>query len=319
MQYEKDFEKLHFLDISIDSNDNELMLRKSNLRLCRIFTWSTYPGTGFRLSASSPPPHTVQLVESNSPAAATGLRIRDVILAVNGQNVSNIDYQDLINAIENIKKNNQPIELLVIEKSRYDNLIKKGIDFNPIHAKQLTAPTQMPREYMDFPKNTPRTCDVHLGPTDQGFGFDVIEGENDIGLYIQGVYANTPASRTALRKSDRILKIDDEFVDDKPSKMIKEKLRTAKKNGAVKLYVVDTHTYKYSDDAVGHSPLKSETWMRSSHQQDIRLCTITRADVKDTYGFEIVNNTKEKYCSIFLRPGRSGGPSRIRHTLFLIT
>ncbi|CAF5012190.1 unnamed protein product, partial [Rotaria sp. Silwood1] len=45
------------------------------------------------------------------------------------------------------------------------------------------------------------------------FGFEVINGENDIGAYIQEVFPNTPASNTPLRKCDRIIEIDDKDVD----------------------------------------------------------------------------------------------------------
>ncbi len=103
----------------------------------------------------------------------------------------------------------------------------------------------MPIDYFNFPKHQPRTCNIRLGKSDTTFGFEVVNGENDVGAYIQEVFPNTPASDTSLRKSDRIIEIDDKFVDKDLSKSILEKLGKAKTKGAVKLYVVDTETYKY--------------------------------------------------------------------------
>jgi C-terminal processing protease CtpA/Prc len=63
-----------------------------------------------------------------------------------------------------------------------------------------------------------------------------------VGSYIQEVFPNTPAINTSLRKSNRIIEIDDKFVDKDVSKSILEKLGKAKTKGAVQLYVVDTDT-----------------------------------------------------------------------------
>ncbi|CAF5127178.1 unnamed protein product, partial [Rotaria sp. Silwood1] len=66
-----------------------------NLRRCGLCLWNNYAGLGFILEPAPLPPHIVQLVESNSPAVAAGLRIRDVILAVNDKNMCESSYDDL--------------------------------------------------------------------------------------------------------------------------------------------------------------------------------------------------------------------------------
>lgn len=226
------------------SNNNDF-LRNANVRLCRLRIWPNFEGLGFNLEASTRPPHLIRLVESNSPAAAGGLKILDVILAVNQRDVSNADYNEVRNAIKSARDSNVPIELLVVEQRFYQALKKKDIRIDSANATVINTPATMPIEYQNFRKREPRTCNLRLNPQETTFGFEVVNGENDIGAYIQEVFPNTPASRTQLSKSDRIIEVDDKFVDKDVSKSILEKLGKAKSKGAVKLYVMDTDTYKH--------------------------------------------------------------------------
>jgi C-terminal processing protease CtpA/Prc len=227
------------------SSKNAQLLRNANLRLCRLRIWSNFQGFGFNLEASIQPPHIIRLVESNSPAAAGGLKILDVILAVNDQDVSEADYNYLRNAIKTARDSNVPVELLVVEQHFYHVLKKKHIPINASSATVMNTPARMPSDYLNFVKHQPRTCNIRLNTSDRTFGFEVVNGENDVGAYIQEVFPNTPASHTSLRKSDRIIEINDKFVDNYVSKSIIAKLGRAKARGTVKLYVVDTETYKY--------------------------------------------------------------------------
>lgn len=226
-------------------SSNSELLRNSNIRLCRLRVWPNFEGLGFNLEASPRPPHLVRLVESNSPASAGGLKILDAIIAVNQRDVSDADYNAVRNAIKSARDNNVPIELLVVEQRFYQVLKKKGIRVDPSYATTIDAPPSMPTEYQNTGRNQPRTCVLRLNPGETSFGFEVVNGENEIGAYIQEVFPNTPASRSQLRKSDRILEIDDKFVDKDVSKSILEKLGKARSKGAVKLFVMDTDTYKY--------------------------------------------------------------------------
>lgn len=220
-------------------------LRTANVRLCRLRVWPEFEGLGFNLEAAQRPPHIVRLVESNSPASTGGLKILDVILAVNQQDVSEADYNAVRNAIKTARDRNVPIELLVVEQRFYHILKKKNIHIDAQSAQVINTPSTMPSDIVNFPKHQPRTCNIRLNKTDTTFGFEVVNGENDIGAYIQEVFPNTPASNTPLRKCDRIIEIDDKFVDKDVSKSILERLSKAKAKGAVKLYVLDTDTYKH--------------------------------------------------------------------------
>lgn len=226
------------------SNNSDLM-GNANVRLCRLRVWPNFEGLGFNLEASSRPPHIIRLVESNSPAAAGGLKILDVVLFVNQEDVSNADYNQVRNAIRMARDSGAEIELRVIEQRFYQGLKKKNISIASMEPMVIETPRTMPAEYYNFPRHQPRTCMIRASRADPSFGFEVVNGENDIGAYIQEVFPNTPASATSLRKSDRIIEVDDKFVDKDVSKSILEKLGKAKTKGAVKLYVMDTDTYKH--------------------------------------------------------------------------
>ena len=252
-------------------------LRNQNVRLCRLRVWPTFEGLGFNLEASQRPPHVIRLVESNSPAAAGGLKILDAILEVNQQDVSEAEYLQVRNAIKSARDSNGPIELLVIEQRIYQALKKKNIPVNRSSAIVINTPATMPAEYQNFPKHQPRSCTIRLNKSDPSFGFEAVNGENDMGAYIQEVFPNTPASATALRKSDRIIEVDDKMVDKDVSKSIMEKLGKAKSKGIVKLYVMDTDTYKHYQ--LNKISLSSKSKRKS--QSEERLSTVSRPNSND--------------------------------------
>lgn len=250
------------------SNTDANNLTRANFRLCRIRSWPNYTGLGFNIENTTPPPHVIRSVESNSPAAATGLRILDVVLAVNNQDVSNADYRITTQAIKDARDSSDFVNLLVIERRLYVPLKTKGVVFRPAYARVIETPIAMPREYAEFVKYTPRTCEIQLGRNDQSFGFEVANGLRDIGVWIQDVIPNSPASRTTLRRCDRVLEIDGKFVDKEPSRAIFEKLTKARKKRVVRLYVVDTNTYKHFQES--NIPLRSKDFRSSTFARSYR-------------------------------------------------
>jgi C-terminal processing protease CtpA/Prc len=273
----------------MSGSSNAELLRNANVRLCRLRVWPNFEGLGFNLEASSKPPHLIRLVESNSPAAIGGLKILDVILAVNQQDVSEADYNQVRNAIKNARDSNVAIELLVVEQRFYQALQKKKIPIDASQATIISTPATMPPEYSNFPKHQPRTCNIRLNKSDTTFGFEVVNGEKDVGAYIQEVFPNTPASKTPLLKSDRIIEIDDKFVDKDVSKSILEKLGKAKAKGAVKLYVVDTDTYKHYQ--INKIPFVSKGKRKS--QSEDRLSTSRPFPTGRECEYDII---RKKYC-----------------------
>ncbi|CAF3311736.1 unnamed protein product [Rotaria socialis] len=239
-------------------------LPKSKFRLCRLRTWPDYKTLGFALDQASTSPVAIKSIESNSPAAAGGLRMRDIILCVNRQDVSESGTREVTAAIKNARDTGDYVELLVIDDISYDELGDLIRPFNFEKAEKFSTPAKMPSDYKNFPKYTPRTCVIPMSNKDKSFGFAMFAGENQIGAHIQYIFPDSPASQTQLRANDRILEIDDKFVDEDPAVSIDKKLRKAKPS--VKLYVVDTHTYKYFKE--NDIPLESKKFQRSQFAKD---------------------------------------------------
>lgn len=73
----------------------------------------------------------------------------------------------------------------------------------------------MPIEYENYFKYQPRLCEIYLNKSNENFGFDLCDNEYEIGTYVEKIHANTVASQSCLRENDRIIEINDEYVDEK--------------------------------------------------------------------------------------------------------
>jgi predicted metalloprotease with PDZ domain len=226
-----------------DVTSNADLPNKADVRLCRLCLWSNFEGFGLHLIPSRRPPHLLRIIESNSPAAATGLKICDVVLAVNNEDMCKADFNRVQAAITRERDTIGIVELLVVEQRYYKTVKKNKMMMNsPIC---IDAPATMPVDFINFAYLTPRVCNMRFGRNDITFGFEVVDGENDIGVYIQTVYQDSPASDAGLRKCDRIIEINDRNVDRDSSEYILNKLSKGTRKGVVKLFVADTHTYEY--------------------------------------------------------------------------
>ena len=224
---------------------NEMILYNRNLRLCQLRRWSNYQGFGFHLAARPSPPHLIYLVESNSPAAVGGLKIRDVLLAINDENVWDVKYEQVIEILKGlVKRNTDHLKVLVATRKSYQMLKEKQIKIDASFATIMNSPSRMPADFQCFSKCCPRTCRIQMQSGDRNFGFDVVRGERYIGMYIQEVMLDSPASRAGLRKCDRIIKINDKDVDQCETRIIYDNLNAALMKRSVKLLVMDTETYK---------------------------------------------------------------------------
>lgn len=248
---------------------------KSKLRICQLRTWPNYAGHGIIFENSDKTPCAIGLVESNSPAAAGGIKIRDVIIAVNGEDVTDSDYTEVERQINSSLEDDEVVELFVIEEQFYKAMTQKQIPFDRQFAKTLETPKQIPRDYMNFRENVPRECTLTLTQAYTTFGIEITPGENDKGVYIQDIQQNSLASTSKLRKNDRIIEINDKFVDDEPIKSIREKMMKAKEKGSIKLYVLDTKTYaNFKNQKIPLASKKfkktpmGKKWAASSHNDD---------------------------------------------------
>ena len=214
-----------------------------NVRRCRLCVWPNYKGLGIHLSERSSPPQLITLVESNSPAAAGGLKIFDALLKINKTTVANLDYEEVLAILKNAMDSQDSVELLVIERKFLPAIIKNNIIIKARAVQNIHAPAVMPKEYRDVSKRVLRTCYVRLSSQEKIFGFESVSGENCMGAYIQEVAPDSPASHAGLRKSDRILEINDQSVNELNTRTIFKKLNEALQQRTVKLLVADTQTY----------------------------------------------------------------------------
>jgi predicted metalloprotease with PDZ domain len=159
--------------------------------------------------------------------------------------MSNENFNKVREAIAVARDANDYVELLVVEEKYYKVLKSEKIPIDSTSATVISAPAMMPADFVHFPKLIPRICNLRLGRNDTIFGFKVVNGENDIGVYIQTISPDSPARDAGLRKSDRIIEINDRNVDRQSSEYIMKKLDKARRKGMVKLFVADTKTYEH--------------------------------------------------------------------------
>ena len=292
------------------------ILRDANLRLCRIWIWTNYNGLGFDLKASPKPPHAIRVVALYSPAATAGLLSNDLVIAVNNQDISSADYTQAVDAIKHARDGNGCIELLVVEPRFYEKMKKKNIKIDVNFANVIEAPQTMPHDFEHFFEHPPRTCIIRSNAPGASFGFNVNYNETDVGVCIQEVYPNTPASRSALYKNDRIIEINDIFIDEDSSKSIFKKLDKARAKGKIKLYVIDMENYKFyqrnniplSSKEYKNTPVNNK-YLTINRTEDIRLCTISLADATDIFGFQLTHDSENQVQLISISTGRNNEPS----------
>ncbi|CAF5037082.1 unnamed protein product, partial [Rotaria sp. Silwood1] len=250
----------------MDSDSNLNLENKT--RLCRLHLWADYNEFGFSLCERSQSPHIIYMVESNSPAMAGGLRIRDIILAINGKNVTNAHEKCIRKLITRARNSKSVVELLVCQEEIYAITRHKSKLHDLSIATRLETPTTIPVEYVEFARNPLRTCIIVLnGDQNSSFGIATAHGQNDIGLYITYVVPNSLAALAGLRNSDRIIKIDGINVDKDKSKSIMNQIELAKMiNGAIELYVADTHAYKTYKDSAKENQTSSGTLSRTAQR-----------------------------------------------------
>ncbi|CAF2937253.1 unnamed protein product [Rotaria sp. Silwood2] len=199
------------------------------------------------------------MVESNSPAMAGGLRMRDFILAINGKNVTDVHEKIIRKLINRARDSKSMVELLVCQEDIYENTRCKSKLNDLSRATRFETPTTMPIEYIEFSKNRLRTCTIVLNADqNSSFGIETARGQKGIGLYIIYVVPNSPAALAGLRNSDRIVKINGENIDKDKSESIRKKIKSARIiNGAIELYVADTHAYKTYKDSTSEDKTSS--------------------------------------------------------------
>ncbi|KAJ7990455.1 hypothetical protein DPEC_G00300490 [Dallia pectoralis] len=97
-------------------------------------------GFGFHLGCVQEVPGTfIEQVETKGSGHRAGLWERDVVVEVNGQNVENYYFEDVVMLI---KKSESFLKLLVVERSGYERLKHSGLPITPgiiLHSNQVSG------------------------------------------------------------------------------------------------------------------------------------------------------------------------------------
>lgn len=224
------------------------MSRKNDVRLCRLRPWRTFVGFGFHLQQCPKSVYVINFIESNSPAATGGLKFWDILLKINGKDVREITHLEIKNSLKSARNHyDQYVELLVIQRKYYQqNLTDEFFKNINSFVEIITTPSYMPDDYRRNAKNTPRVCEIRLGANETKFGFDGTYGNDYIGMFIHYVKPNSPAYKSGLQKCDRVIEVNDKYVDKTQTLVIIDMIKKCLAKKYIKLLVVDTQTYQTS-------------------------------------------------------------------------
>ncbi|CAF1263706.1 unnamed protein product [Didymodactylos carnosus] len=112
----------------------------TGLRLCRLHVWPNYVAFGFSVRSGDEAPHTIGTIKGGSPASTGGLKDNDVILMINGVDISEEEHETVIDLIFEARDRARTILLLVCELNEYK--IERKFDLK--NAIKLESPRQSP-------------------------------------------------------------------------------------------------------------------------------------------------------------------------------
>ena len=113
-------------------------------RLCLLRKWSEAEGYGFNLQSKSDSNVCyVSEIDTDSPSDYCGLKALDNVFEVNGQSVSNLKHEDIVNLV---RSNPAEVELLVADQRTMDyyNDINCNITRDLLEVDKHTCPHHRP-------------------------------------------------------------------------------------------------------------------------------------------------------------------------------
>ncbi|XP_077508231.1 Na(+)/H(+) exchange regulatory cofactor NHE-RF1-like [Amblyomma americanum] len=192
-------------------------------RLCHMVQRPDYDGYGFKLLAVKQRslPY-VLAVEPGSPAEDAGLRPNDIIVEVNGKSLRGAVHQDVVQRVKAIP---HEARLLVVDCDTAAWYEEHGIDVrgdlpNIIRISNANAsPSKAGKARKKSSSSgsssgglTPaelagglRLCYLRKWPSFEGYGFNVVSGEERWRYYIANVAPGSPGELGGLREEDRLI------------------------------------------------------------------------------------------------------------------
>ncbi|NXA47404.1 NHRF3 protein, partial [Nothocercus julius] len=200
-------------------------------------------GYGFYLRMEqSTADHVIKDVDSGSPAAKAGLKVKDILVAVNGERVEALDHGQVV---EKIKQSEEKITLLVVDK-KTDTMYKLA-QISPssyYHKVQDPSPSKTEEKvelHTEQKVDKPRICKMVKGPN--GFGFNLNTIKNKPGLFISEVQNSGPADIAGLKDNDFLVEVNGVNVMDEPYDQVVKRVKDS--GDEVTLLVCSKDAYEH--------------------------------------------------------------------------
>ncbi|XP_075416614.1 Na(+)/H(+) exchange regulatory cofactor NHE-RF3 isoform X1 [Tenrec ecaudatus] len=192
-------------------------------------------------------------IDSGSPAEKAGLKNNDLVIAVNGTSVENLDHDGVV---EMIRKGGDKTSLLVVDKET-DNMYRLA-HFSPFlyyqsqelpngSVQEPPAPTPAPLEDAhcssaeDVDEHKPKLCRLMKG--ENGYGFHLNAIRDLPGSFVKEVQKGSPADLAGLEDEDIIIEVNGVNVQDEPYEKVVDSIQSSGKT--VLLLVCGKKAYDY--------------------------------------------------------------------------
>uniref|UniRef100_A0A8C9QFW7 PDZ domain-containing protein n=1 Tax=Spermophilus dauricus TaxID=99837 RepID=A0A8C9QFW7_SPEDA len=192
-------------------------------------------------------------IDSGSPAEAAGLKTNDLVVAVNGESVENLDHDSVV---EMIKKGGDQTSLLVVDKETES--IYRLAHFSPFFyyqsqeipngsIKEAPASIPVPLE-VSSPDTTEEVADhrpklCRLMKDENGYGFHLNAIQGQPGSFIKQVQEGGPAAEAGLEDGDLVIEVNGLNVLEEPYEKVVDRIQGSGKN--VTLLVCGKKAYAY--------------------------------------------------------------------------